>query len=107
MIVSAENSKVTRVEPVFGWLRDNGGDQWPAQVLSLVDGLEIPLDPGVHVRTECVEEVKVPSSARRLAWMIRNADRLTPRDGRHYDDYRKRVIENARRQEGLAVNGSP
>src|SRR5215216_5967708 len=89
-----ENSKRTRVEPVFGWLRDNGGDEWPAKFLGLVDGCSVTTDPGPLVRLDFEREVRVAPSAERLAWLIRNADRLTPRDGRRWREYRRRLIEN-------------
>ncbi len=32
------NSKRTRVKPVFDWLRESGGQAWPAEFLSLCEG---------------------------------------------------------------------
>jgi len=37
----------------------------------------------------------------RLAWMIRNAKRLAPRDGAKWREYRRRIIENPRREDAL------
>jgi hypothetical protein len=31
------NSMVTRVRPVFGWLRDNAGENWPEQLVKLAN----------------------------------------------------------------------
>lgn len=67
-----ENSARTRVTPVFSWLRENGGVNWPTEFL-------------------------------RLAWMIRNAHRLTPQDGRRWREYATRVINNPAKQKALAL----
>jgi hypothetical protein len=96
-----ENSKRTRVVPVFTWLRDNGGADWPTRFLELVDGLAAPIKPGAVVSLEFERERRIPPSTDRLAWMIRNADRLAPRDGAKWREYRRRVMENPRRSEGL------
>ena len=37
----AENSKRTRIEPVFGWLQDNGPPDWPDGLLRIADGLAV------------------------------------------------------------------
>ena len=34
-----ENSKRTRVEPVFSWLREDGGTDLPGRLTELADGL--------------------------------------------------------------------
>ena len=88
-----KNSKRTRVEPVFGWLVQHGGTDWPSRLLNLANpGLSSALGP---VEKVCFEnEQCIPPSASRLAWMIRNAHRLTPRDGRNWSEYTHRVINN-------------
>ena len=96
-----QNSRRTRIQPVFGWLSEDGGEHWPERMLSLVDGLDVSPAPGRLVQLDCVDERRVPPSARRLAWMIRNAQRLTPRDGRRWRDYGERVIENPKKAEAL------
>lgn len=102
MDTSDHNSKRTRVEPVFGWLTEHGGHEWPARLLTLADGLQVARDPGGLVApAEYTRERQVPPSPRRLAWMIRNAERLAPRDGSRIDQYRRRVIENPGRATAL------
>jgi hypothetical protein len=89
-----QNSRRTRIQPVFGWLSVHGGQTWPERMLRLVDGFAVAPDAGNLVRLDYLQERRVRPSSRRLAWMIRNAERLTPRDGRRWHEYRARVIEN-------------
>jgi hypothetical protein len=96
-----ENSKRTRVEPIFRWLRDNGGDNWPARFLDLADGIQVE-GPGRLVSVAFEKERRIPPSPDRLAWMIENAERLAPLHGRRWREYRRRVMENPRRDEALA-----
>ncbi len=37
---SDENSRRTRVAPVFGWLAAHGEPDWPARLVALADGLD-------------------------------------------------------------------
>jgi hypothetical protein len=101
MTTPDENSKRTRVEPVFGWLRDNARPDWPERLVRLADGLQVVIQPGPFVRIELEKERRVSPSPARLAWMIRNAHRLTPREGRQWREYQRRVISNPRKQEAL------
>jgi len=97
-----ENSKRTRVEPVFRWLRDHGGADWPAHLLGLVKDFRTrPPEPGRALDVTYETERKAGPSARRLAWMIENVDRLAPSDGRRWREYQRRVTDNPRREEGL------
>jgi hypothetical protein len=96
-----QNSKRTRVEPFFSWLRDNGGLEWPARFLKRVDGIAVALTPGQIVSLDFESERRVAPSARRLAWMIRNTERLAPRDGRRWREYQHRIIDNPRQAEAL------
>ncbi len=98
-----ENSRRTRVQPIFGWLAQHGGTDWPARILRLVNGLEASLEPGKLLRLDYLDERRIAPSARRLAWMIRNAELLTPRDGRRWREYRSRVIEHPDRDAALAL----
>jgi hypothetical protein len=68
------NSKRSRVEPIFGWLRDHGGRTWPQVFLGLVDGLDISPDAGELESLSFEKEVQVSASPERLAWMIENAE---------------------------------
>lgn len=97
-----KNSKRTRVEPVFAWLSDHGGSDWPARLIGLAEGLQSVGSPGALAgQPEYKRERRVPPSPRRLAWMIRNAEYLVPRDGSNWDAYRVRVIENPARTGAL------
>jgi hypothetical protein len=80
------------VLPVFAWLRDNGGDDWPDELLALCEGLAVEESSGrplvVHLEMEHAE----PASPRRLAWLLRNRELIKPRRSRaHWDDRRARV----------------
>jgi|SRR6267378_4471356 len=99
-----ENSKRTRVKPTFTWLKEQAGGDWPVRFLQLVDGLGVRIDPGriVPDGLHFEPEHRVPPSPRRLAWLIRNVERLTPRDGRNWRRYDRRVIKNPRRADALA-----
>jgi hypothetical protein len=79
--LTGENSKRTRVEPVFRWLRAHGGPGWPGELIGLAQGVE-PIDTGAIRGLAFKEEAVVPPSPQRLAWMIQHADRLAPWDGR-------------------------
>lgn len=96
------NSKRTRVEPFFGWLREHGEVDWPARLLHIAHGIDVN-DPGSLVALHFETEVQVVPSASRLAWLIRNAERLAPADGRRWDEYRRRVVENPDRLAALAL----
>lgn len=78
------NSKVTRVQPVFAWLNEQGGKNWPTRLLSMASGITLPVNIGTLERVELDPERKVAASAARLAWMIRNVSRLAPTDGRKW-----------------------
>jgi hypothetical protein len=96
-----ENSKRSRIDPVCGWLRDHGGPHWPARLVDLAEGLDVRPWPGRVVHLDYAPERRVAPSNERLAWMIRNVERLTPRDGRQSAEYRVRVIENPQRDAAL------
>src|SRR5262249_53464079 len=78
-----ENSRRTRVKPAFTWLKKHGGSEWPKGFLQLVDGLAVVIEPGqvLPKGLHFEPERRIAPSASRLAWLIRNAERLTPRDG--------------------------
>jgi hypothetical protein len=101
--VKDTNSKRTRVEPVFSWLEKNGGPDWPRRLLGLAQGFGSVPDPGGVVSCECKKETKVPPSTARLAWMVRNASRLAPQDGKKWRDYERRVSHHPKRDEALAA----
>lgn len=102
MTPSDENSKRTRVEPVFTWLRDHGGAEWPERFVELAAGIADPPAIGKLVKVEFESERRVPPSPERLAWMIENVDRLAPRDGRQWRQYRTRVTDNPAKEAALA-----
>src|SRR5262245_44882028 len=93
-----ENSRRTRVRPIFTWLKEQAGEDWPARFIRLVDDLEVRIDPGRLVAGGLYfePEHRVAPSPRRLAWLIRNAERLTPRDGRNWSQYGPRILKNPR-----------
>jgi len=94
------NSKYTRVQPVFHWLETHGGNQWPSTLLKLTHGLAQSIRCGALARVELDPERTVPATPVRLAWMLRNASRLAPQDGRLWEELRNRTanveeVENA------------
>jgi hypothetical protein len=70
------NSKRTRVDPVFGWLKafSETDSNWPAQLLALVHGLEADIQSGTVV--DVAFEHPVHASQERLQWLIDNASQL-------------------------------
>ena len=96
-----EHSGRTRVSPVFTWLRDHGGSRWVTELLNLAHGIQAPDNVGGIVSLCLEKEREVPPSPQRLAWMIRNAHRLAPQDGRLWREYRRRVIDNSKKDEAL------
>ena len=96
-----EHSGRTRIIPVFSWLREHGGSGWVTHLLNLADGIHIPDSVGEVVSLSVEQEREVPPSPQRLAWMIRNAHRLAPHDGRLWREYRWRVIDNPTKGEAL------
>ena len=96
-----QHSGRTRVTPVFTWLQAHGGSDWVTELLRLADGIQITDSVG-NVVSLCVgKEREVEPSPARLGWMIRNAHRLAPTDGRLWREYRRRVIDNPGRDEAL------
>ena len=96
-----EHSGRTRVSPVFIWLRKYGGSSWVTELLRLADGIEVPHSIGEIISLSVDKERKVPPSPGRLAWMIRNAQRLAPQDGRLWREYTRRVIDNPEKDDAL------
>jgi hypothetical protein len=70
------NSKRTRVDPVFGWLKAHSDEEptWPARLLALAQGLEVDVKPGAVV--DVVFEHPVRASPERLQWLIDHASEL-------------------------------
>jgi hypothetical protein len=95
------NSRRTRVEPVFRWLTRNGGPDWPRRLLHLADGLIGVTPPGSPLPGNYTKEARVAPSPTRLAWMLRHAERLAPRDGRRHQEFTRRVLNSPRRPEVL------
>jgi hypothetical protein len=93
------NSKRTRVEPIFGWLRDHGDSSWPGDLLGLADGLKARIETGELESLSFEEEVQVAASPTRLAWMIRNAEGLAPVDGKRWRELYARVIDDPEREQ--------
>lgn len=96
-----QHSGRTRVSPVFGWLREHGGADWVTELLRLADGIELSDDVGRVIRLWVGKERTVGPSPERLAWMIRNAHKLAPADGRQWREYQRRVTDNPRKEEAL------
>lgn len=100
--IEDQHSGRSRVTPAFTWLRNHGGPEWVSEFLKLADGITAPASVGRLVSLHVGEEREVPASPARLAWMIRNAHRLTPTDGRRWREYQARVIDNPAKDAALA-----
>jgi len=96
-----QHSGRTRVSPVFKWLSEHGGTGWMTELLRLADGIELSDGVGEVISLWVWKERTVAPSAGRLAWMIRNAHKLAPVDGRQWREYRRRVIDNPKKEEAL------
>jgi hypothetical protein len=73
---SHENSKRSRVEPVFEWLEEQGGVDWPRRLLEMAHGLAAPIEPGRLEKLDYTKEITVPASEERLGWLSERADEL-------------------------------
>ena len=89
------NSRESRVIPTFSWLEAYGGVDWPQRLVDLAEGLEARPHCGQLVGLEFINERQVPPSNERLTWMLRNADRLTPTDGRRWRELASRIGNRA------------
>jgi hypothetical protein len=83
------------------WLQAHGGVGWAKELLRLADGIEVIESVGEVVSLSVGEERTVAPSAQRLAWMIRNAHKLAPADGRMWREYTRRVTDNPDKEEAL------
>lgn len=120
------NSKWSRVAPIFGWLCENGGPNWPSELLALCDNLHLPVGPGSSrnghgprgrkkrvpsptfqsgevLQVDLEKERRVKARPERLAWMIRNAHRLAPSNPKKSREIAKRVIDNPDRDDALQI----
>src|SRR6516165_2380655 len=101
-MVGLTNSRATRVLPIFGWLKTNGGDSWPRRLLTMADGVADISECGSILSIDLELEREVPATASRLAWMLKNVDRLVHSDGRLWGALRQRVADRVRVEEALA-----
>ncbi len=95
------NSKNTRVQPIFKWLRANGGDSWPARPIKMADGAAELKRTGSTLGMDLDPEKKVSATPARLCWMLQNADKLVPTDGRRWEELRQRVSDRDRVKKAL------
>lgn len=106
---TAGESRVTRVLPVFEWLKHNGGADWTQRLVNLADGLQTRIETGAVRSLRVRLEERVAPSSERLRWMLENAERLVPREGRRFREFQQRVLQHPARQatvERLAAVGS-
>ena len=67
----------------------------------MADGVaDIECGPILKIHLE--QEREVPATAPRLAWMLKNADRLVPSDGKLWRQLRQRVADRVRVEKALA-----
>jgi hypothetical protein len=71
------------------------------ELLRLAEGIEVTEAVGEVISLSLGKERTVAPSADRLAWMIRNAHKLVPKDGRQWQEYWPRVIDNPKKEEAL------
>src|SRR5436309_485703 len=101
-MIGLTNSKVTRVRPIFDWLTAHGRDLWPARLVKIADGVAELKECGSILNIDPTSERKVPPTSSRLIWMLKNADRLAPFDGRRWDELRQRVGDQDKVDKALA-----
>jgi hypothetical protein len=88
-------------------LRENGGAPWPARLGEIAHGAA-PLERcGPILQIDLEEERKVSATPTRLAWMLKNADKLAPSDGRLWNELRRRVGDRNRVERALATKTIP
>jgi hypothetical protein len=98
------NSKNTRVQPVFRWLKANGGPSWPTQLITLAHGLTgRPNNFGSIVNVTLDPECCVPATHDRLAWMLENAEKLVPKDGRRWRTFCDRLSNRDEIEKALST----
>ena len=90
-MVGVWNSRKTRVLPVFGWLKENGEEYWPARLVALADGVEKLTDAGEIVAVHLKRERRVRATSERLIWMLENGRRLAPCDGKKWRELIRRT----------------
>jgi len=101
--MNSTNSKITRVQPVFSWLRQNGESNWPDRFLQLVTGIAIPIKAGKLLLMDLEQEREVAASPARLAWMLRNGNRLAPKDGHLWLELKHRISDTPKVEAALKL----
>ena len=96
------NSMMTRVRPVFEWLEADGGPSWPEQLVKMAQGTSDLPKCGSLVKVYLNPERKVPASRERLSWMLRNAEKLVPIDGKRWTKLLERVADRKKVEHALA-----
>jgi hypothetical protein len=97
------NSRISRVQPVFSWLIEHDPNEWPQSLVNLADGLAHRSECGPVEHIYLNPEMKVPPTAARLAWMIRNVQHLTPLDGKSWRQLPGRVANPVKTARALAL----
>jgi hypothetical protein len=101
-MVGQYNSMITRVRPVFFWLRDNAEASWAARLVKMAKDLADLTECGSVVRMELDPELKVAATAERLIWMLENKNILVPRNAERLDELRQRVADEGAVQQAIA-----
>jgi hypothetical protein len=98
------NSKNSRVQPVFRWLQEHVGTSWPDRLVAIAHGVkERPDHCGAIVKIHLDPEYKVHPTFTRLAWMLENTEKLAPRDGRRWREFRDRVADRIEIDKALST----
>ena len=96
------NSMTTRVQPVFGWLKEHGEKDWPERLVEMAEGTTGLSNCGSFLCMETLDpENKVPATATRLRWMIEKVHQLTPKDVRRWRELLDRVGDDQARGRAL------
>jgi hypothetical protein len=85
------NSKVTRVQPVFNWLKMSNVSNWAQVLVNMADGLKHKPKCGTVIDVVINKEKTMPASPTRLAWMLSNAERLRPKSESSCEELKKRM----------------
>lgn len=101
--MSATNSRISRVQPIFRWFEKHGGDEWPEKLLNLAEGISSEVECGPLVRPAVFEtEHTQEPNPERLAWMLLNVEKLVPQKGENWAKLQQRVSDQSLVDKALA-----
>lgn len=88
-----QNSKTSRIEPVFGALSEQGGG-WVRDLVAMSRGIQaaLPVEDAFDIeKCDFRKERVISASPSRLLWMLEHAKELVPSDGRKWRELAHRL----------------